>query len=156
MRLLSCETERAWFRTHCPDLLALSGSQELSELSEVQAYFDAEDASEARGLWARHQGVRVHFNSVHHLGASLRKGIDVALYVRSQGTEDSGDYYILRHESWGLAPVCFAGSTDSTQLLARFPYYFDKSQDMEHLETLQKSFSWPVQERERERERERE
>ena len=143
MRLLSCEAEQAWLRTHAPELLALSGGQrpsepsELSELRELEAYFDAEDASEARGLWARYQGVRVHFNSVHHLHASMRKGLDVALYVRSEDTDDSGAYYILRHESWGLAPVCSAGSGDSTQLLARFPYYFDKSQDKQHLETLE-------------------
>jgi hypothetical protein len=143
MRLLSCEAEQAWLRTHAPELLALSGREqpgkpsEPSVLSELEAYFDAEDASEARGLWARYQGVRVHFNSVHHLHASMRKGLDVALYVRSEATEDAGAYYILRHESWGLAPVCYAGS-DSTQLLVRFPYYFDKSQDIEHLEALEK------------------
>lgn len=133
LRPVGCDIEKAWFQKHCPALLTHSKRKELTEL---EAYFFSEDTGEVLGLWARYEGLRVHFNDIHHLETGIAKGIDVSLFLASTDADDFSEYYMLRHDSWGLAPVCLAGGADSERLVARFPYFYDKSQDAQHLETL--------------------
>ena len=66
MRLVGCDTERAWFEKHCPGLLKHSTRK---ELTEVEAYFFSPDTCELLGVWVKYEGLRVHFNCMHHFEA---------------------------------------------------------------------------------------
>jgi len=73
----SLAEDGAWLRQHCPALVAALAP----ELTDVEAYFHNRQTTGLLGVWARVAGVRVHFDSLEHLRAEVRRGIDVARFV---------------------------------------------------------------------------
>ena len=76
------------------------------------------------GLWARAGGVRVHFDSLEHLLAELRRGLDVSRFARLHPAVL--EYYMLEHQVWGVTPVL--STPDSDTLHASFSYFVDDSE----------------------------
>ena len=132
-RQIDSETEKTWLETNCPHLLALNSRP---ELSDTQAYFLSSDTTNALGVWVRFNGMRMHFDSLHHLMTSMDKGIDVSLFV--QNTQIVGEHYMLHHKQWGLASVRYRCSDQksSSNMVASFSYFYDKSEDINFINTL--------------------
>jgi len=97
----------------------------------------SEDTLHITGLWARHNGVRVHFDSLQQLQTLMRQGIDCSLYVPV--AEGSAEYYMLEHELWGYAPVrCVAPE----RMLATFAWiYTENDTTFEQIKDVEFSFN---------------
>ena len=136
------DEELAWFQEHCPELVQVLQNlqpESLSGLSELEAYFFSKDTEHIFGLWAKYKGVRVHFDSLHQFQAHVLKGVDVDLLVPvcealyQQEDKNTSDYYMMEHELWGYAPVRFAQTPESEQIIATFTWLHGNAEDSSDL-----------------------
>jgi len=124
----SVAQDGAWLRQHCPALVAAVAP----EFTDVEAYFHSKQTTELLGVWARVAGVRVHFDSLEHLRADVRRGINVSRFVPlSPGAQQ---YYMLEHNVWGATPVLLG---ENGRHSASFSYFVDDSEDQRFLAETQ-------------------
>ena len=127
------ELQRAWFVANCPEVLEAAHG-----LTELTAYFMSEDSGHVAGLGARHEGMRVHFDSLHQLQARMQQGIDSSLYAWVH--VGSREYYMMEHELWGYAPVSLV-SPQAERMLATFAWiYTENDTAIEQTKNVEFSF----------------
>ena len=127
------ELQRAWFVANCPEVLEAAHG-----LTELTAYFMSEDSGHVAGLWARHEGMRVHFDSLQQLQARMQQGIDSSLYAWVH--VGSREYYMMEHELWGYAPVSLV-SPQAERMLATFAWiYTENDTAIEQTKNVEFSF----------------